>query len=143
MIDRAFIGRTSAPLVVEVEKGQIRRFVEAIGDRDPIYVDEAAARAAGHARIPAPPSFAAALRPNDARAGMQLDWQKVLHGEQEITYRRPLYAGDVVVLVQRIAAIEEKSGKAGAMDLLTLETVARDPEGEVVFVARAKIVVKR
>ena len=143
MVSREFIGRASQPLVVEVEKGHIRRFVEAIGDPDPIYVDEAAARAAGHARIPAPPLFVAALRPNDAREGMGLDWKKVLHGEQEFEYRRPIYAGDTLVLVQRIADIYEKSGKAGAMDFLVLETVARDLEGRVVYTARANIVVKR
>lgn len=36
----------------------IRNWVEAIGDRNPIYVDEAAARAAGHDAIVAPPAMA-------------------------------------------------------------------------------------
>ena len=36
----------------------IRNWVEAIGDRNPIYVDEAAARAAGHDGIVAPPAMA-------------------------------------------------------------------------------------
>ncbi|MCQ4117620.1 bifunctional MaoC family dehydratase N-terminal/OB-fold nucleic acid binding domain-containing protein [Rhodococcus tibetensis] len=36
----------------------IRNWVEAIGDRNPIYVDEGAARAAGHDGIVAPPAMA-------------------------------------------------------------------------------------
>jgi acyl dehydratase len=143
MISRDHIGRTSPPVTLDVERGHIRRFCEAIGENDPIYFDEQAARAAGHPAIPAPPTFAAALRPNDARAGMALDWKKILHGEQEFHYRRPLYAGDRLTLVQRIADIYEKSGKAGAMDLLVLETEARDAREELVFTARATIVVKR
>lgn len=143
MISREHIGRTSEPLTVEIEKGHIRRFAEAIGDDSPIYRDEAAARAAGHPRIPAPPTFAAALRPNDARAGIDIDWKKLLHGEQEFEYLRPLYAGDLLTLVQTIKDIYEKTGKNGTMDFLVLETIARDSDGKIVYIARGNIVVKR
>jgi acyl dehydratase len=143
MIDRAFIGRASAPLTLDVEAGHIRRFAEAIGDPNPIYRSAEAARAAGHPRIPAPPTFAIALRPNDAREGMGIDMRKVLHGEQHFELRRPVCAGDSLTLVQRIADIYEKQGKSGAMDFLVLETTATDAAGEVVYVARANIVVKR
>ncbi|HEX8953385.1 MAG TPA: MaoC family dehydratase N-terminal domain-containing protein, partial [Polyangia bacterium] len=90
-------------MVLDVERGHIRRFAEAIGDGNPIYVDEAAARAAGHPRIPAPPTFAIALRANDPRGGIDLDWRKLLHGEQELVLARPLYAGDRLTIVGRIA----------------------------------------
>src|SRR5262245_39654982 len=117
MLDRSYVGRASAPLVLEVEKGHVRRFAEATGDPNPIYRSEEAARAKGHPRIPAPPTFPIALRPNDAREGMAIDWRKLLHSEQEIEYRRPLYVGDVVTVVQRIVEIEEKQGRAGTMDV--------------------------
>ena len=142
-LDRAHIGRTSPALTPEVEKGHIRRFVEAIGDPNPIYVDEAAARAAGHARIPAPPTFAAALRPNDVRAGMNIDMRKLLHAEQEYEYHRSLHAGDTVTLTQRVADIYEKSGKAGMMDFLVLETTATAADGAIVFVARARLAIRK
>jgi acyl dehydratase len=45
MLDRSLVGRESEPVVVEVERGMIRRFAEALGDANPIYVDEAAAGA--------------------------------------------------------------------------------------------------
>ena len=143
MLTRDLIGRTSAPLTLDVEKGHIRRFVEAIGDADPIYVDEQAALAAGHPRIPAPPTFAVALRPHDARAGLVIDWTKLLHGEQEFDLRRPIYAGDRLTLTQRIADVFEKKGKAGVMDFMVHETVGTDPTDEVVFMVRATIVVRR
>jgi acyl dehydratase len=139
----AFIGRQSAPLVLDVERGHIRRFVEAIGDPNPIYVDEEAARAAGHPRIPAPPTFAAALRPNDPRAGLDIDWRKLLHAEQELLYARPLYAGDRLTLVGRIADARVKPTKAGVMDVLVVETTASDPTGTPVFTARSTVMVRR
>jgi acyl dehydratase len=138
-----YVGQTSPPLTVEIERGHIRRFVEAIGDPNPIYVDEAAARASGHPRIPAPPTFATALRAPDPRQGIDIDWTQLLHGEQEFSYQRPLYAGDRLTLVGRIADAYVKSGKAGAMDMLVTETVATDEAGQVVFRARSLAVIKR
>lgn len=143
MLDRSFIGRTTGPVVYEVEKGHIRRFADAIGDPDPVYRDEAAARAAGHPAIVAPPTFPTALRPDDPRAEMGIDFRKVLHGEQSYEYRRPLYAGDVVAVTARIADIYEKTGKSGTMDFLVLETEGRDPAGEVLYRGRSVVVVRR
>jgi acyl dehydratase len=139
----AYVGRESPPVHYEIERGHIRRFVEAIGDPDPIYVDEEAARAAGHERIPAPPTFATALRPADPREGMEIDWKKLLHGEQEYRYERPLYAGDRITVVGRIAEAYVKEGKAGAMDMLVTEAIGSDDHGRVVFRARSLAVIKR
>jgi acyl dehydratase len=138
-----YVGRESAPLVVDVERGHIRRFAEAVGDSNPIYVDEAAARAAGHPRIPAPPTFAIALRANDPRGGIELDWRKLLHGEQELIFARPLYAGDRLTLVGRIADAAVKQTKSGVMDIMVLETVATDGDGARVFTARSTVLVRR
>lgn len=140
---RQHIGRTSAPRTVEIEKGHIARFAEAIGDPNPIYHDEAAARAAGYPRIPAPPTFATALRPNDIREGLNIDWSRILHGEQEFRYERPLYAGDVLTLTHVLRDVYEKAGKSGAMDFLVLDTEARDPAGVLVYIARSVVVVRR
>jgi acyl dehydratase len=137
------IGRVSDPVTYPVEAGHIRRFAEAVGDPNPIYVDEAAARAAGHPRIPAPPTFAAALRPRDPREGLDIDWKKLLHGEQEFTHHRPLYAGDRVTIVQRVADAYVKSGKAGDMDMMVLESTATDEHGAPIFTARSLIVIRR
>jgi acyl dehydratase len=138
-----YVGQQSPPLTVEVERGHIRRFVEAIDDANPIYVDEAAARAAGHARIPAPPTFAVALRANDPRAGIDIDWRKLVHGEQELVFDRAVYAGDRLTLTARIAGADVRQTKAGVMDMMVLETEARDADGQRVFLARSTILVRR
>ena len=139
-----YVGRAvDAASSLDVERGHIRRFAEAVGDPNPIYVDEAAARAAGHPRIPAPPTFAAALRANDPRGGIDLDWRKLLHGEQELDFARPLYAGDRLTLVGRIADADVKRRQGGVMDFMVVETVATDGDGARVFTARSTILVRR
>ena len=84
-----------------------------------------------------------ALRPNDVREGMGIDMAKVLHGEQTFEYQRPLYAGDRLTLVQRVADIYEKQGRSGAMSFLVLETTATSDTGETVFVATSNVVVRQ
>jgi len=72
-VDRNAIGRESKPALNEVEKGAIRRFAEALGETNPIYFEEAAARAAGYRSIVAPPTFPTSLRAgSDLREGLLL-----------------------------------------------------------------------
>ena len=129
------VGRTAEPVTYEVERGHIRRFADAIGDPDPVY--------RGEGRVPAPPTFATALRPNDPRDGLGIDFKKLLHGEQEFSYDRPLYAGDRITVTARISEAGVKEGKAGPMDLLTVESTGTDAGGQRVFTARSLVVIRR
>ena len=58
---RKQIGMQSEARVVEVERGAIRRFAEAIGDPDPLFNDEAAARKTRFGGMIAPPTFCRSL----------------------------------------------------------------------------------
>ena len=137
------IGRTSAPRVYPVEAGHIARFAAAIGDTNPLYHDAAAARAAGHANIIAPPTFAIALRPADPREGLDIDFRKLLHGEQSFELHRQLHAGDSITVVGEIVAADVKATKSGIMDTLTTEARGTSVTGELVFVTRSTVLVRR
>jgi len=139
----AHLGRAALPITYDVERGHIRRFADAVGDANPIYRDEAAARAAGHARIPAPPTFAAALRANDPRDGMDLDWTKLLHAQQEIEFDRALYAGDRVTLTATLVDVYVKEGRSGVMDFLVVEAVATNDADARVYRTRSTMAVRR
>ena len=54
---RKAIGVESEPLLYDVDKWHIQRFAEAIGDPNPLYQDEAAARKTRYGGIIAPPTF--------------------------------------------------------------------------------------
>src|SRR5207249_4088356 len=83
-VDRNAIGRESKAAVNDVEKGAIRRFAEALGETNPIYFEEAAARAAGYRSVVAPPTFPTTLRAgSDLREGLLLSPGKhLLQAEQ-------------------------------------------------------------
>jgi acyl dehydratase len=137
------VGRSAEPRVWPVERGHIARFAEAIGEENPIYFDENAARVAGHPAIPAPPTFAAALRPNDPREGLDFDWRKLLHAEQELAARRPLYAGDTITVGAKVAEVWVKEGKSGVMDFIAVDVTGTDQHGAEVFVMRSMVAIRR
>jgi len=144
MLDRSLIGRESEPAVHEVEKGMIRRFAEALGDPNPLYVDEAAARAAGYPALVAPPTFAVALASNERfRHSLDLGTRSILHGEQQFEYVRPIVAGDRITVRSRVADVQERPGASGPMDVIVIEDDGRDDEGKPIFRTRATLILRR
>ena len=140
MIDRKHIGLTMPPYSATVEKGRLRFFAKATGQTDPVYTDEAAARAAGHPDLPVPPTFLFCLEmespdPGKLRNLLGLDYRRLLHGEQGFTYHRMAHAGDVLTFEQRIEDIYDKKG--GALDFVVRKTRVTNQRGEHVADLRA------
>ena len=132
------------PLVVTAERGRLAFFARATGQRDPVYADLDAARAAGHPDLPIPPTFYFSLeleRPDPLGwlTALGADMRRVLHGEQSYVYHAMAYAGDILTLRSCVADVTAKKG--GALELVTKETsVTRD--GQPIAEAISVIVVR-
>jgi acyl dehydratase len=141
-INRDFAGRTfPASEPYEISRVKIAEFAAAIGDPNPVYRDSAAARAAGHPDVIAPPTFAivvsmAAAGVAMADPGLGLNYAMVVHGEQRFDYSRPLTAGDVVTAQPTITEIRD----AGRNVMLTTSTEIRTTAGELVCTAVSTLV---
>ncbi|NDZ14861.1 MaoC family dehydratase [Variovorax sp. WS11] len=145
MIDRRHIGHTLPPFQVPVEAGRLRFFAKATGQTDPVYIDEAAARDAGHPGLPVPPIFLFCLEmeaPNPAaiRELLGMDYRTLLHGEQGFTYHAMAYAGDTLRYEQRIADIYDKKG--GALEFVVRQTRVSNQRDELVAELRCVTVVR-
>ena len=145
MIDRRHIGHTLPPFRVEVETGRLRFFAKATGQADPVYTDEAAARAAGHPGLPVPPTFLFCLEmespdPAAIRELLGMDYRTLLHGEQGFTYHAMAYAGDTLTYRQRIADIYDKKG--GALEFVVRQTRVTNQRDELVAELRCVTVVR-
>lgn len=143
------VGLASEPRVVEVERGFLKFFAKATGETDPIYFDEAAARAAGHPDILMPPTYVFSLRLADPALvgdvfdpvnGMGVDMRRVLHGQQSFTYHRPIYAGERLELVTTTTDIYEKEG--GALQFIVQETRCTNSAKQLCVEARQVTVVR-
>jgi acyl dehydratase len=135
MVDRSFIGLETPEIPIEVEKGRIRQFAAAISESNPIYFDDAAARAAGHPAILAPPTFGftlSILHPQtfDFKS-MGLELGRILHAEQRFKFGAPIYAGDVIRVRARITDTYEKKG--GLLDFVCMTTFGRNQRDQPAF----------
>jgi len=125
MIDRKFIGYTTAPTRVRVDGWRVRLFCEAIGETDPVYWDAPTATAAGHRGIPVPPTFLKALEGEhfNSAALMQLlevPVRKVLHAEQSFEHLRPVHVGDEVEITRTVSDLFDK--RNGELSFIVVET---------------------
>lgn len=142
MIDKQHIGRTLPAFRALAEAGRLRFFAKAIGETNPVYFDESAARDAGHPGLPLPPTFLFSLefeQPDSSwRDEIGIELPRILHGEQSFTYHRIAYAGDVLLFESRLADIYEKRG--GALEFVVRETRVTNQRGEHVADLRSVIV---
>jgi len=145
MIDKAIIGKQYPAFTVEVEKRWLRSFAEALGETNPVYFDEAAARSAGYRSLPAPPTFPFAMIMDANQSFMILDElgidkRRAMHGEQSFDYHADLCAGDVVTGRQKVVDIYDK--KNGALEFLVTEIRLENQRGEHVCDLRTTVVVR-
>jgi acyl dehydratase len=143
-LDRTAVGRESKPALNEVERGAIRRFAEALGETNPIYLDDAAARAAGYRGLVAPPTFALSLRAgSDLRDGLLVSpGTHLLQAEQSFEYARPIVAGDRLSVRSKVVEISQRATPTGPADVVVLEDEGRDESGELVYRSRSLWVVR-
>lgn len=101
------------------------------------------AGAVGHPGAGVPPTFVTAAEfealahvVGDPELG--LDYSRVVHGQQEYEWRRPLVAEETLATQTSIETIRAK----GDLEFLTLRTDVRDGSGRVVVVARTTMIVR-
>jgi acyl dehydratase len=145
MIDRRHIGKLLRPAVLDIERGRLRFFAQAIGESDPIYTDVDAARAAGYPDLPAPPTFLFAAELDGQSITAMLDdlgvaLNRILHGEQQFTYLAPVCAGDTVTVDSRVSDVYAKKG--GALEFIVKESMVTNQRGVKVAEMRSVIVVR-
>ncbi|MDM0005068.1 MaoC family dehydratase N-terminal domain-containing protein [Variovorax sp. J22G73] len=143
MIDKKWIGHELPPSVLPIERTRLQFFAKAIGETDPIYTDAAAARDAGYADLPAPPTFLFAAELDSGAsdrllADLQIPLAKLLHGEQSFSYHRAACVGDTVTVRSTITDIYDK--KNGALEFVVKTSRATNQRDELVAELRAVIV---
>ena len=143
-LDAGLVGRSYPPSAVyEVGREKIAEFATALGDADPVYRDPAAARAAGHPDVIAPPTFAIVLSLGAGNVvlddpDVSIDYSRVVHGEQRFAHHRPIRAGDRLVATTTIDAARSVAGN----DLLTARVDLATEDGEPVCTSLSMLVAR-
>lgn len=132
---------STPPYLVGREK--VREFARAVFSSDPASFDVAAAQAAGHADVLAPPTFAVVIQEqtlhqliDDPEAGV--DFTRVVHGDQRFTFTRPIVAGDELTATLTVSAVKQLGGHS----MVTADTAITDASGAHVVTAISTLVVR-
>lgn len=148
---RAMVGEPLGEAVSAViTRREAQRYARAVGDLNPIYFDEGAARAAGYDGLVAPSTFVghavvegAAL--DDLRNDglwidrgrkVRLGVSRSMFGGEEWEFLVPVLVGDTVTAQRRLGAVEEKDGRSGPFVLMHYETTFTNQRDEVVAISR-------
>lgn len=145
MIDKKFIGHQLPPSVLMVDRTRLQFFAKAIGEKNPIYSDVAAAKAAGYPDLPAPPTFLFAAELDsgtnmDLLHDLGIPLTKLLHGEQSFRYHRPVCAGDTVTVQSTVEDIYDK--KDGKLEFVVKKSQVTNQKGEKVAELGTVLVVR-
>lgn len=142
MPDDSWVGRALEPAgPYQVGREKIREFAIAIGDDSAVSHDVEAARAAGHRDLVAPPTFTVCFTMpvieqflRDPAFGW--DYTRMVHGDQRISFTRPIMAGDELTTVVHVDELRTRAGN----HMLTLRCEVADEAGEPVATTRALLV---
>ena len=132
-VDRSLIGVWGPEGTMRIEVGKVREFAKAVKDDNAAYRRDDAL---------APPTFLMTIAHwlgdlGQTRSAVKLDYRRLLHGEQEFEYVRPIRAGDVLTFRSRTKDVFEKQGKRGGkMTFVIGETEYRNQRGEIVAYTR-------
>jgi acyl dehydratase len=133
------LGKEYSREVIEVEKGHIRKFVQAIGDPNPLYQDEVAAKKSRYGGIIAPPTFAidiGLLKIADKLMEIECPLTGFLNGGTEIEYFKPIRAGDIITTSAKLIDMQEKTGQSGKLLFMILEVTYTNQKNELVAKCR-------
>ena len=121
-------GSTYPPVRFRVDEVRVRAFADAVGHRGPGVPPT----------IVTVPEIEAGLDHvvSDPRLG--IDLSRVLHGEQEYRWSRPVLVGETLIASATIESIRDKGG----MRFLILRTEVVDEAGELVASGRSTLIVR-
>jgi 3-oxo-4,17-pregnadiene-20-carboxyl-CoA hydratase alpha subunit len=140
---RSWIGRATElmPLPEEIAAADIRRYVDATADRNPLWLDDEAAHSAGYRGRLVPPMLVIDLvwRLKNTDAGRMTDrvplpanYLDTRNVETDMEWLEPVHVGDRISIRHRIRDIVGRPGRRGLGVYITRETEYLRADGRVV-----------
>jgi acyl dehydratase len=131
--DRSLYGKEHVAGPFEVTKELIQDFSKGIGESNPVFVDETAARNAGYHGLVAPPTFCTVLVHQVSLPSINLKFGRIqMHAGQRVKPRAPIVAGDFLSASSHLKDVYPKTGRSGTMVFVVWETTFRNQDGQVV-----------
>jgi acyl dehydratase len=140
--DRSVIGVEVVGEPQPITKELILTFCAAIGETNPLFTDEDAAKAGPYGGLVAPPSFWAALEAPDPPDPQVTFGNSSIGGGRHCTFVDVIRPGDTITPSIAIAEVYEKTGRSGRMVFVVRRTTFNNQHGNAVAIAD-QITIKR
>lgn len=143
-VNPELVGRVFPPVgPYLVGREKVREFARAVLATNPIYLDVVAARAAGHPDVVAPPTFVVVVQELTlaqllAEPDANIDFTRVVHGDQRFSFSRDIVAGDELTATLAVTSVKTLGGHS----MVTSESVMTDALGDHVVTATSTLVVR-
>lgn len=142
-VDPQLLGKEFSLGAFAITARDIRTFTEAVGDRNPLYLDPVAAREAGYADVIAPPLFCLQMRGDRRLPEVEIGPGLVtLNGGQDLEFYDDLCAGQTYTATAKLAEVYEKTGRSGPLGVIVREVAIRNSAGKTVILLRERQMVR-
>ena len=134
------IGVQGVPRVVQVAKGDIVRFAEAIEDQNVLWNDESVARKSRYGGLIASPTFLRSMRPERPTIPFDIPFTRLLDAGSHWEYSELVRPGDCITAIACIENISQRVGKLGPM-LFVLNAITYSNQfSEIVAIERNSLI---
>ncbi len=143
---KAMVGlETNLPNLESIDKTTIIRYVQAVSDLNPLYIDEEYAKETDYGGIIAPPTFIFDVIPAATEIGadgrdvtrIALPGFKVARGGNEYQFLEPARPGDVIMRRRKIVDVFERdSKKVGKIIVIVYDTTYSNQDARVLGINR-------
>jgi acyl dehydratase len=125
-----------------VGREKVREFARAVMAPKECF-DLEFAKANGHADLVVPTTFPVVIQEQSlaivlADPEAQIDFSRVVHGEQKFIYQRPIIAGDELTSELTVSSVKSLGGN----HMVTFDTEIFDLDNKLVCTARSTLVVR-
>ena len=141
--DRSLLGKEHRAGPFEVTRELIRAFADALGEINPLYLDEAEAREAGYPTVLAPPALCTVFVHDVTIPDINLNFGSVrFHAGQVVEPRAPVLAGDSLMASSQLKEVYPKTGRSGTMVFIVWETTFTNQRGDIVAAVQESYAVR-
>lgn len=138
--DRSVLGVEVEVGKSEVTREQITAYCKAVGETNPLYLDEEAAAMGPYGGIVAPPTFYTVIRVGQGLDPRVTFGNTAFNGGQHCEFFEPIRPGDAITASTAVHDVYEKTGRTGRMVFVVRRTTYRNQRGETVAVVDSSIV---
>lgn len=131
--DRSVVGVEVEVGTHEVTAEQIIAFAKTIGETNPLYLDEEAAKSGPYGVLIAPPAYYTSIRLEPGLDPKVNFGTTGFNAGQHCEFYEPMKAGDCISATTQVSSVYAKTGRTGTMVFAVRRTTFKNQGGRVVM----------